>query len=77
MSSKMKSLLGMYAMAAMSVPNMPSYEPTKEEKERRLAKKEKSIKKSNGLKEFSYGENTLLALNQKNADKKAKQKGWL
>jgi hypothetical protein len=33
--------------------------------------------KSNGLKEFTYGEHTILALNQKNADKKAKKNGWI
>ena len=33
--------------------------------------------KANGLKEFFYGENSVWALNQKNADKKARSKHWL
>ncbi len=56
----------------------------KEKKERleeynkkRLAQAEIETKKSNGLKEFTYGEHTILALNQKNADKKAKNNGWI
>lgn len=30
-----------------------------------------------GLKEFHYGENNIWAINQKNADKKAKKLGYL
>lgn len=30
-----------------------------------------------GLTEFFYGENSLYALNQKNADRKARKKGYL
>ena len=39
----------------------------------------KPIKKiiPKGLKEFFYGENSLYALNQKNADRKARKKGYL
>jgi len=29
------------------------------------------------MKEFFYGDNSLYALNQKNADKKARKKGYL
>jgi hypothetical protein len=56
----------------------------KEKKERleeynkkRLAQAEIDTKKYNGLKEFNYGEHTILALNKKNADKKAKKNGWI
>lgn len=80
MSSKMKSLLGMYAMAAMSMADTPYHEPTKEEKKKQRVDDEIALHKKNGLKEFFYGEhgeNSLWALNQKTADKKAKKKGWL
>lgn len=30
-----------------------------------------------GLKEFFYGENSVYALNKKNADRKARKKGYL
>lgn len=30
-----------------------------------------------GLKKFTYGQKTLWALNQKNADRKAKNNGWI
>jgi len=55
-------------------------EPTKEDEEtrkRRLAKAEIERNKANGLKEFFYGENSVYAINQKNADKKARSKHWL
>lgn len=50
---------------------------TEEEKKQRLAKAEIERNKANGLKEFFYGENSLWALNQKKADKKARSKHWL
>ena len=37
---------------------------------------EKTQKKK-GLTLFYYGENSLWALNQKNADRKARKKGWI
>ena len=82
----MKSMLGMYALAAMAMSgdlggnNRERYiEPkeTDEEKKQRLAKAEIERNKANGLKEFFYGENSLWALNQKNDDKQARSKHWL
>lgn len=35
------------------------------------------INKKQGLKEFTYGENKIWALNKKNADKKAIKLGWI
>ena len=85
--SKIKSMLGMYALVAMAMssdlgsnnPRERYIEPkeTDEEKKQRLAKAEIERNKANGLKEFFYGENSLWALNQKNADKKARSKHWL
>lgn len=82
----MKSMLGMYALAAMAMSgdlggnNQERYiEPkeTDEEKKQRLAKAEIERAKANGLKEFFYGENSVWAINQKNADKKARSKHCL
>jgi hypothetical protein len=83
----MKSKLGMMSMfAAMAMMGTEAphrereyIEPkeTDEERKRRIAKAEIERAKVNGLKEFFYGENSLYALNQKNAYKKARSKHWL
>lgn len=81
----MKSKLGAYAMfAAMAITgNNAMYdEPikrkeTEEERKKRLSEAEIKTKKANGLKEFFYGENSLFALNQKSADKKARKLNWI
>lgn len=83
----MKSKLGAYAMfAAMAAmgsnptPNrrrVKSKEEKEAENKKRLAEAEIERKKSNGLKEFFYGENSLFALNQKSADKKARKLNWI
>lgn len=82
----MKSMLGMYALAAMAMSGdlggnnkKRHIEPkeTDEEKKQRLAKAEIERNKANGLKEFFYGENSVWAINQKNADKKARSKHYL
>jgi hypothetical protein len=84
--SGMKSMLGMYALAAMAMSgdlsgnNREIYiEPkeTDEERKVRLAKAERERYKSQGLTEFFYGENSLWALNQKSADRKARHRHWL
>lgn len=41
----------------------------------KMTEEEKNI--SNGLKEFTYGNETIWALNKKNADKKASKKGLI
>lgn len=83
----MKSKLGMismfaaWAMMGTETPHgMREYrEPKESEEERklRLAKAERERYKAQGLKEFFYGENSLWALNQKSADRKARQRHWL
>jgi|GEM_PF-1849935 len=40
-----------------------------------LSKIERNI--ANGLKEFFYGENSVWAINKKNADRKARNNHWL
>jgi len=78
-----KSMMGLMlgALAMSSQSNLHGWEElTKEEKEskkRRLVNSEIENKKTQGLKEFFYGENSLFALNKKNADRKAKAKGWI
>ena len=84
----MKSKLGMLsmftAMAMMSTETsneMREYleqpKESEEERKRRLAKSEIERYKAQGLTEFFYGENSLWALNQKSADKKARKRHWL
>ncbi len=80
--SKMKSLLAMYTMAAMSaeanrnIGRLEEKEPY-DNKIRRLKLAEIERNKKNGLKEFFYGENSIWALNQKSADKKARKRNWI
>lgn len=70
---KKQNMLGMMAMmAAMSNPE--GYGTFEQERKIKQPKK-KIIPK--GLKEFFYGENSLYALNQENADRKAQNKGYL
>ena len=81
--NKIRSLSLMLAALAMSSDlgsnNRGRYtEPkeTEEERKKRIDKAEIEINKSKGLTKFNYGSNSLWALNQKSADKKAKKKGW-
>ena len=83
----MKNKLGMLsmftAMAMMSTETsnkMHEYREPKEseeERKRRLAKFEIERYKAQGLTEFFYGENSLWALNQKSANKKARKRHWI
>ena len=77
-------MLGLLGAMAMMGTEMPHREreyikpkETDEERKRRISKAEIERAKANGLKEFFYGENSLYALNQKNADRKARSKHWL
>jgi len=69
---KKQNLVGMLAMMAM-MSDTDAYGISEEIKEN--TPKNKVIPK--GMKEFFYGDNSLYALNQKNADKKARKKGYL
>jgi hypothetical protein len=73
------AMMGLAMWAQGSQNRTISHEPTEteEEKKKRFAKSEIEIAKSNGLKQFFFGENSLYALNKKNAEKKAKKKGWI
>ena len=82
-----KNKLGMISMfaalAIMGTENtheMREYRDPKEseeERKRRLAKFEIERYRAQGLTEFFYGENSLWALNQKSADKKARKRHWI
>ncbi len=86
--SGMKSKFGLYAMfAAMAAMGDTGYserseyrELTDEEKEKLKAIAEnKRIErlKQQGVNEYFYGQNVIYARNQKNADRKARNKGYL
>jgi hypothetical protein len=83
--SKMKaSALMLGAMAMMvggdqgfSRHNYQREEETPEERKKRLAKVEIIRNQAKGLKEFKYGSSSIWAINQKNADKKAKRNKWI
>lgn len=77
-------LFGMFAAMAMMGTETPHgmreyREPkeTEQERKKRLAKAEIERYKAQGLTEFFYGENSLWALNQKSADRKAKNRNWI
>lgn len=82
----MKSQLAMYSMFAAlagtqgieeQIDSYVSSVVTEDERKKRMAAAQIEINKKNGLKEFVYGENSVWALNQKNADKKAKKLGYI
>ncbi len=80
----MKNIYGVLAALSMmgldNSPNKREYiEPSESEEERklRLSKAEIERNKANGLQNFYYGENSVWALNKKNADKKAKKNNWI
>lgn len=83
--SKMKSMLGMAAMMTAlayggnsgTTPAFIEPKETEEERKARFAKAKRERYKAQGLTEFFYGENSLWALNQKSADRKARQRHWL
>jgi len=50
---------------------------TAQQRQRLALDKERQRKLAQGLKEFSYAQGCIWALNQANADRKARAKGWL
>jgi hypothetical protein len=86
--SGMKSKLGLFTMmAAMAAMGDTGYserseyrELTDEEKEELKAiaeKKRLERLKQKGVNEYFYGQNVIYARDQKNADRKARNKGYL
>ncbi len=71
-------MASMYAMEGYKGKKEVDIIPeTDEQREQRIKKEKIEIYKSQGLTEFFYGNNSLWALNKKNADKKAKKRNWL
>lgn len=73
MSSK-KGMFGMMAymmMESMNGGQMHNHKPKQKIRKPKLNKEHK------GHKKFTYGDEVIYALNQKNADKKAKTKGLI
>jgi hypothetical protein len=78
--NKKQSTLMMLAAAMAISEQQPTRLPEKEspeERKKRLIEAEKNRFKAQGLTEFFYGENSLWALNQKSADKKARLRQWI
>jgi len=82
--SGMKSKLGMFAMmAAMASMGETGYSERSEyrqltDEEKAIAEKKRLERlKEKGVNEYFYGANTVYARNQKNADRKARNKGYL
>lgn len=65
----MKNKLALFALSASVL--MGEFE------NKRVERKELEIKKKQGLKEFYYGDKIIYAMNKKNADRKAKNKGYI
>jgi hypothetical protein len=86
--SGMKSKLGMLAMmAAMASMGETGYSERSEYRQltdgekaelKAIAEKKRLERlKQKGVNEYFYGQNVIYARNQKNADKKARKKGYL
>lgn len=84
MSKKFGMFASLALMGAMDPEGMSTVSDFLVEKKQKKPLSEsqkKAIKidqdKAHGLKEFSYGENKVWALNQKNADKKARKLNYI
>ena len=79
MLRKYIQMAAMFAMASELEVNHenPSPEISPEIREELHQKWVEKTQKKKGLTLFYYGENSLWALNQKNADRKARKKGWV
>ena len=78
------SLLNAMALSSFSFQSQKDYVPSPEflANQRRLRDKEERERVENylfskGLRPFIYGDNTIWAINQKNADRKAKKSGYI
>lgn len=77
---KMLGLLTYAVMGEVNYNDRPirtKPKETDEQRKARISKAEIKCNKANGLKEFFYGENSLWAINKKNADRKARINNWL
>lgn len=72
-----RTMMGLMAMAAAFDGFGHGHTRAVKQSEPKPPKPIEEVNKKMGLSEFEYGENKLWALNQKNADKKAKKLGWI
>ena len=75
--SNLKNTLLAYAMIAASIPDFSQPIPKRRKSVNVNHRDEIDFKKSKGMNQFFYGQNSLWAINQKNADRKAKSLNWL
>ena len=80
--SGMKKQAGLLAMMAMAASTNNGFgdiyePPSKEEIEKKKAIALEERNKKQGINEYFYGQNVIYARNQKNADRKARNKGYL
>ncbi len=78
----MKKQAGLFAMMAMAASTNNGFgdiyePPSKEQIEKKKAIALKERNKKQGIIEYFYGENVIYARNKKNADRKARNKGYL
>jgi len=80
----MKTKAGIFAVIAMGMASgaidmsrVKQPIESQEEKRKRIERNAKYNKIKRGAKEFFYGDKSLIALNQSNADRKARLKGWI
>jgi hypothetical protein len=72
--SKIRKLATLIALAATMTPIVNTTDlPQLEVK----VKNKDELNKAKGLKRFLYGKNSLWAINQKNADRKAHSLNWI
>lgn len=75
--SKSKSIAMLYVLSAIASAHHKVQKETEQERKDRYLRAEIKSNKAKGLSKYSYGENSLWALNRASADKKAKKKGWV
>lgn len=73
-TNKMQKLAMIYGLTAVLGSEFNDIDEHYNKKPK--VKKEKKDIKPKGLSQFFYGENSVWALNKKNADKKAKKQGF-
>lgn len=77
MKGMLASLMGLFASTEVAERRTTNYRERKKISPKEMAQRQEKLKLEKGLKKFSYGENYIIALNQKNADRKARQQGFI
>lgn len=77
MNRKDKVRLGLLSMISMISQPLLDLGTEFLEEGKTTSHSKDELNEHNGLKKFYYGENYVYAINQRNADKKAKKKGYI